>query len=190
MMKYKLWIMALLTLSGAAQAEAVVSKKELVAKILRLQQPAVELAAQALAELPAKHMLQQAGVALQTRVEPDKREFVAQEIQADIKRYVDDAVPLVRERAVRLAPLTVGALMHERFSETELRQLIAIIESPVNRKYLQMGGEMHRVLMDRLVDDMKPTIEPKVKLLEQSMIKSLNLHAIAAPAARAPVTDK
>lgn len=189
-MRNKFWIMALLAFGGAAQAESVATKKELVTKLMRLQQPAVELAAQALAEQPAKQMLQQAGVALQTRVDPDKREFVAQEIQADIRRYVDDAVPLVRERALRLAPLTIGALMHERFSETELRQLIAIIESPVNRKYLQMGGEMHRALMDRLVDEMKVTIEPKVKLLEQSMIKSLNLHAIAAPGARVPATDK
>ena len=189
-MRKTLWVMALLALGGAAQAESVATKKELIAKMMRLQQPAVELAAQALAEQPAKQMLHQAGLALQTRVEPDKREIVAQEIQADIKRYVDDTVPLVRERALRLAPLTIGALMNERFSEAELRQLIAIIESPVNRKYLQMGGEMHRVLKDRLVDDMKATIEPKVKLLEQSMIKSLSLHATALPAAKAPATDK
>ncbi len=189
-MRKTIWIMALLALSDAALGEPVATKKELVAKIMRLQQPAVELAAQALVEQPAKQMLRQAGVALQTRVDADKREIVAQEIQADIKRYVDDTVPLVRERALRLAPLTVGTLMHERFSETELLQLIAIIESPVNRKYLQMGGEMHRVLMERLVDEMKATIEPKVKLLEQSMIKSLNLHAISAPEAKAPATNK
>lgn len=187
----KIWgAMALLMLGGVAQAESAAGKKELIAKMMRLQQPAVELAAQALAEQPAKLMLQQAGVALQTRVEPDKRDYVAQEIQADIRRYVDDAVPLVRERAVRLAPLTIGAMMHERFSEAELRQLIAIIESPVNRKYLQLGGEMNRALMDRLVEDMKATIEPKVKRLEQAMIRSLNLHPIAVPAAAAPVPDK
>jgi hypothetical protein len=190
MMRKTLWVMALLALGGSAQAEQVATKKELIAKMMRLQQPAVELAAQALAEQPAKQMLQQAGMALQTRVEPDKREFVAQEIQAGIKRYVDEAVPLVRERALRLAPLTIGTLMHERFNETELRQLIAIIESPVNRKYLQMGGEMHRALMERLVDETNDAIEPKVLLLEQSMIKSLSLHAIAAPGARAPATEK
>lgn len=189
-MSKTLWVMALLALGGAAQAEPVATKKELVAKLMRLQQPAVELAAQALAEQPAKLMLQQAGLALQTRVEADKREFVAQEIQADVRRYVDEAVPLVRERALRLAPLTIGALMHERFSETELRQLIAIIESPVNRKYLQMGGEMHRALMDRLVEETQASIEPKVKLLEQSMIKSLSLHAISAPGAKAPSIEK
>jgi len=189
-MRKTLWVMALLVLGGAAQAESEATKKELIAKLLRLQQPAVEFAAQTLAEQPAKHMLQQAGVAIQSRVEPGKRDFVAQEIQADVRRYVDDAVPLMRERAVRLAPLTIGALMNERFSEAELRQLIAIIESPVNRKYLQMGVEMHRALMDRLVDEMKATIEPKLKLLERSMIKSLDQHAIEAPGAKAPATDK
>ena len=100
-----------------------------------------------------------------------------------MKKYVDEAVPLVRENAVRLAPSTVGAMLEEKFSEDELKQLVAIIESPVNRKILQMGGELQKVLVDQLVAQTQGAIEPKLKTLEQSISKHLGLPvASAAPA--------
>ena len=184
MMK-KLLLVALLALATAAGAQSSAAKKELVAKILQLQQPGIEQAAQALAERPAAQMMQQAGLALQNRVAADKREAIAKDIQADVKKYVDEAAPLVRERAVKLAPSTVGALLEEKFSEDELKQLIAIIESPVNRKFAQLNGEMQKVLVEKLVSEMQSTIDPKVKALEQSITKRLGLPAApVAPVAK------
>jgi hypothetical protein len=176
----KRWMMVtLLVVASSVQAQTT-AKKELVAKVLLLQQPAIEQAAQALAERPALQMLQQAGMALQSQLPADKREAVAKEIQAEAKKYADEAVPLVRERAVKLAPSTVGALLEEKFSEDELKQLIAIIESPVNRKFLQLGGEMQNALIDKLVAETQGVVEPKVRALEQAIGKRL---AQAAPAA-------
>ncbi len=175
----KLFALTLLALSVAAHAEVSAAKKELVAKVLQLQQPAIETVARALTERPAALMMQQAGLALQTRIAPEKREAIAKEIQADLKKYVDDAVPLVRQRALKLAPTTIGAVLEEKFSEEELTQLIAIIESPVNRKFLQLGGEMQKALGDKLVAEMQATIDPKVKALEQSITKRLGVPAKA-----------
>ena len=172
-------MVTLLVVASSVQAQTT-AKKELVAKVLLLQQPAIEQAAQALAERPALQMLQQAGMALQSQLPADKREAVAKEIQAEAKKYADEAVPLVRERAVKLAPSTVGALLEEKFSEDELKQLIAIIESPVNRKFLQLGGEMQNALIDKLVAETQGVVEPKVRALEQAIGKRL---AQAAPAA-------
>jgi hypothetical protein len=181
----KLVIIALLALATGAQAESTAAKKELVAKVLLLQQPGIEQAGQALAERPAAQLMQQAGLALQTKVAPEKREGIAKEIQADVKKYADEAVPLVRERAVKVAPSTIGAMLEEKFSEDELKQLIAIIESPVNRKFAQMSGEMQKVLVDKLVIEMQGTIDPKVKTLEQSIAKRLGLPTTAAPVSKA-----
>ncbi|MBZ4211367.1 MAG: hypothetical protein LAD29_09565 [Rhodoferax sp.] len=188
----KRWMMVtLLVVASSVQAQTT-AKKELVAKVLLLQQPAIEQAAQALAERPALQMLQQAGMALQSQLPADKREAVAKEIQAEAKKYADEAVPLVRERAVKLAPSTVGALLEEKFSEDELKQLIAIIESPVNRKFLQLGIEMQNVLIDKLVAETQAVIEPKVRALEQAIGKRLaqSAPAAAAPAAAAPKPAK
>lgn len=180
----KLIVVALLALSGVAQAESSAAKKELVARVLKLQQPAIEQAAQALAERPAAQMMQQASQVMQSKVTADKRDSVAKEIDSDLKKYLDEAVPLVRERAVKIAPSTIGALLEEKFSEDELKQLIAIIESPVNRKFMQMGGEMQKALLDKLIAETESVIAPKVKALEQAVGKRLGLSATPAPAAK------
>jgi len=183
-------MVTLLVVASSVQAQTT-AKKELVAKVLLLQQPAIEQAAQALAERPALQMLQQAGMALQSQLPADKREAVAKEIQAEAKKYADEAVPLVRERAVKLAPSTVGALLEEKFNEDELKQLIAIIESPVNRKFLQLGGEMQNALIDKLVAETQGVVEPKVRALEQAIGKRLaQVAPAAAPAAPAAKVGK
>lgn len=186
-------VITLLALATVAGAQTPASKKELVAKILLLQQPGIETLARTLAQQPAAVMMQRAGNVLQARVPADKREAVAKEIQADLKKYMDEAVPVVRDRAVRLAPTTIGTLLEERFTEDELKQLIAIIESPVNRKFQQLGGEMQKSLSDKLVLETKGSIEPKIRALEQSIAARLGIQASpdAAPAsapaaARAP----
>jgi len=180
----KLLVIALLALASGAQAESTAAKKELVAKVLLLQQPAIEQAAQALAEQPAAQMMQQAGMVMQTRVAADKREAMAKEIQTNAKKYADEAVPLVRERAVKLAPSTIGTLLEEKFTEDELKQLIAIFESPVNRKYSQMGGEMRQALMGKLIPDVQGLLDPKLKSLDQTFVKLLGLPAPSASAAK------
>ena len=78
------------------------------------------------------------------RVPPDKREAVAKEIQADAKKYADKTVPLVQARAVKLAPTTIGALLEEKFSEDELKQVVAIIESPAYVKFQRSAARCRR----------------------------------------------
>ena len=82
-------------------------------------------------------------------------------------------------RAARLAPSTIGTLLEERFSEDELKQIAGIIESPVYIKFQKMGDEMQQQLIAKLVSDTRPTIEPKVRALEQTIAKRLG---VAGPA--------
>lgn len=177
-------LVALLAASGVAQAQTAVNsaaKNELVVKILQLQRGAIEGIATVLAQQPAQQMMQGASLALQSRVAPDKREAVAKEIQADLKKYVEDVVPLLREKAVKMAPTTIGALLEEKFTEDELRQLIAIMESPVNKKFSQMNGELQKSLGEKLVADSRSVVEPKLKALEATIAKRLGITPPPAP---------
>lgn len=170
------------------------AKRELVAKILKVQQPAVEALARSLAEQPAAELTERAGMALPERVPPERREAVAAEIRADVKKYLDEAVPLVQGRAVKLAPSTVGALIEETFSEEELRQLVAIVESPTYTRFQQLSGQMQASLGEKLLADTRAAVEPKVLALEQSIARRLGIStaprgpaaAPSAPPARAP----
>ncbi len=178
----KMFALALLLVSTVALAQSTPAKKELIAKILQLQQASIEGVARAMAEQPAALAMQRANMVLQSRIPPDKREAIAKDVQGDLKKYVDEAVPIVRERAVKLAPSTIGTVMEEKFTEDELKQLVAIIESPVNRKYLQLGGEMQKALSDKLVAETRPMIDPKIKAMELAVAAHLGIPVTAAPA--------
>jgi len=172
----RLMIAALL--AGAALAHAQNgNKKELVQKLLVLQQPGIEQVARGLVERPALQMMQQVGLVLQQKFAPDKRETVGKEIEAEIKKYIEESVPLVRERAIKLAPTTIGPILEEKFSEDELKQLIAWFDSPVNRKYQQLGPEMQTAFVQKLVTDARPVVDPKIQALEGK------IRTILAPAA-------
>ncbi|MBK7546765.1 MAG: hypothetical protein IPI20_02595 [Rhodoferax sp.] len=182
-------MLGLLGQSGLVYAQAAASspaKKELVARVLTLQMPAIEGMARVLAEQPAAQMMQQANMVLQNRIAPEKREAMGKEIQADLKKYVDEAVPLVRDRALKLAPSTVGALLEEKFTEDELKQLLAIIESPINKKFQQLGGDMQKALAEKLVPEARGLIEPKIKALDQAIVKRLGIQPPPASAPAAP----
>jgi hypothetical protein len=196
----KLTALALLVTAGFAQAQTTTpataapasapalastpAKKELVARVLVLQQSAIEQTAQSIVERPAMQLQQQAGMALQTRVPPEKREAAAKNVQADLKKYVDETGPMVRQQAVKLAPSTVGALLEEKFTEAELKELISIIESPVNRKFSQMGAELQKALGEKLVAQTQASVAPKVKALEAAIVGHLGLPT-APPAGKA-----
>jgi hypothetical protein len=173
-------------LASAAQAQAE-TKKDLVQKLIVLQQPGIEAAGKQLAEQPAAAMMQRAAIAMQAGVPADKREAVAREIQSDVKKYADETVPMLRKRAVDLAPATLGPLFEQHFNDDELKQLVAILESPVYRKYQQLGSEMQRALAEKLVADTRPTVEPKLRALEQQIAQRLQT-AQRGAAASAPGT--
>ncbi|OIN91860.1 MAG: hypothetical protein AUJ20_09640 [Comamonadaceae bacterium CG1_02_60_18] len=181
----KFAVLALLVWGTWAQAQAPAAtpsspaKKELVTKVLALQQGAIEQVAQAVVERPALQMMQQASLALQTRVAPDKREAIAKKIQEDLNKYAADVGPKAREQAVKLGPSTIGVLLDEKFTEAELKELIGIMESPVNRKFAQMAPEFQKALAEKLVAQSKASVDPKVKALEQAIVMHLDLPAPA-----------
>jgi hypothetical protein len=185
--------LSVLCLALGAQAQTALptsqAKKDLVNRILVLQQPDVEMLAKNLAQEPAGRMLQEAGRVLQSQVAEDKRDAIARSLEASARKYVDEAIPLVRERALKLAPSTIGTSLEERFTEDELKGLIAWLESPTFKKYQQVAPEIQRNFMQKLVTDARPVIEPKLKALEESVratLMSTGAGSSAPPAAAAP----
>ena len=181
----KLVILALVAGATLAHAQGS-SKKELVARLLQLQQPSIEALARNIVERPAVQMMQSAGAAMQAQVPPSKRDAVAKSVDADIRKFVDEASPLLAERAVKLAPSVYGAQMEERFSEDELKQLIAWLESPVNKKFQQQLPELQNGFAQKLIGEAGPLLEPRLKALQGKLQATLNAAAAPAAAASAP----
>jgi hypothetical protein len=172
----RLLIAALCAAAMLAHAE---TKKQLVQKVLALQQPMIENVARSIVERPAAQLLQSAGQVLQAQVPPEKRDAVAKSVETDVKQFVDEATPLLRDRALKLAPSTLGAGLEEKFTDAELKTLIAWLESPVNKKFQQLGPEMQDNFVQKLAADAGPLLDPKLQALQQKL--RTTLEAAAAP---------
>ncbi len=185
----KLVILALVAGASLAHAQGA-SKKELVAKLLQLQQPSIEALARNIVERPAVQMMQSAAAAMQVQVPPSKREAVAKAVDADIRKFVDEATPLLAERAVKLAPAAYGAQLEEKFTEDEIKQLIAWLESPVNRKFQQQLPELQNGFAQKLMGDAGPLLEPRLKALHGKLQATISAASPPGPAASATPAPK
>ena len=183
-MIWRLAPLAALALIVAAAPAHAQNKKELIAKVVQLHMQGIENVGRVIAGQTSQQMLQAAGQAL-PRVAADKREAVGKEIQDDVKKFYDEIEPLLKKRAVELAPATVGAAYEEKFSEDELKVIISWLESPVSKKYAQMDRDQGNALAEKVVADTRPTIEPKLKALEAIVAKRLGV-AANEPSASAP----
>lgn len=162
-------------LFGMATAPAVAqSKKELVDRIVLLQQPGVEAMARSMGEQPAAQLVMQARQIIQN-VPADKRDAAVKNIDAELKKYGDDVVPLLRDRAVKIAPTIIGPELDKNFNEAELKQLIDWLESPVIKRFQDLTPNIQRSLSERLVNETRAQVEPKLTALEAAMAKQLGV---------------
>ncbi|WP_157576143.1 hypothetical protein [Hydrogenophaga pseudoflava] len=169
----------------AAAAASSPAKKELIQRVLKLQQGGIERLATAMTEEPAVLLADRASEIIAAKVPKDRQETVAKEVQSELQKYLKDTVPLVRRSAQQLAPATIGAVLESKFNEDELREIVAMLESPAYGKYQQLSGEMQQSLQARLVSDTRATVEPRVQALEKTLgerLKAATSAAAATPA--------
>lgn len=166
-----------------AQAQ---TKKELVQKLMTLQQPGVDALIRNLVAQPVQRIIGPMMPVLSAQVPADKREALSKQIDAAVKKYEDETVPLVRAEALKLAP-TNAAAFEEKFNEEELKVLIAWLESPVNKKFQQVLPDIQKSYVEKLVAQSAPAVDPKLNDLNKAVHAAADpyLGAAAKPAAAA-----
>ncbi len=184
-------VLALLLSAAGSQAQAQApapaqtpaAKKELVAKLLQMQRAGIEAMTRSLVERPAVQITQEAGQIARTQIAEDRRAALGKDVEARVRKYIDEAAPILRDRAMALAPATLGTTMEEKFSEDELRQLIAWLDSPLNKKYSQVAQDMQNDFVRKLLADAGPAIEPKLQALNQDIRQLLTKAASSGASA-------
>ena len=169
---HRLLCAAALCAAGTAFAQQAASspeKERLVQRVLALWH--VEDAAIVMIQRPAADALGQARIALQGRVTAPKQEATLKDIAVDVQKYIDEATPIVRENATRLKAPTIGPLLAQNFSEEELRQLVALLESPVKKKFETLVPQIERSYGEKIAAESRSSIDPKL----QAMTKSIGL---------------
>jgi hypothetical protein len=177
--------------AAASSAPTSPAKKALVQRLLTLQQGDIESFARSIVERPAVQMMREAGMALQQQATTqEKREASAKAIEGEVKKYIEDAYPIVRERAIKLAPTTIGTTFESKMTEEELKLLVNWLESPTNKKYQQISLELRNVFSQRLLGEMPGVLDSKLQALDGRIrvilgVPPLGAGATApAPAAR------
>ena len=163
------WAVAVATTLAATSLSAHADKKEVVQKILSSQQGALDDMSRNVAEQPARQLAMGARQILVQGVPEDKREATAKLVDAEIKKYLDGAVPAVRASAGKLSTSVLGPIYEEKFSEDELKQLQAMLESPVLKRYQSLLPEMSNALLEKVVADARPQVTPKLQAAETSI---------------------
>ena len=176
--------LALLTVALAGSSLVMAQDKAaLVKQFIDLQRPGIESLARGLVEQSSAPLAQAGSQYLQAQVPADKREAAAKAADTELKRYFDDVYPIVRDRAMQLAPVALAPLLETSFTEDELRQLLAWISSPLAKKYQELNPKMQEALTEKVVLDTRAAVEPKLRALDASVAKALGAPASPAPAA-------
>jgi hypothetical protein len=160
----------------AQKADSPQSKKDVIAKILKIQQPAIEALTMGVLSRPVNELAAKAAPALRN-VPEAKREATAKQIDADLRKFLEDnAKPLV-DKGMKLAPSTMGVALDEKFTEDELKQLLAWLESPVSKKFAESSQELQSLYTKKLIDDNGKQLDEKFTALQQNIAKQLGLEA-------------
>ena len=174
---------ALLTSSIAMAQDG---KAPLIKQFIELQRPGIENLARGLVNQSSASIAQAGSEYLQTQVPPEKREAAAKAADAELKKYFDATYPMVRDKALQVAPAALGPILEQNLSEDELRQLVAWISSPLAKKYQDLNPQMQKALGEMVVADTRASVEPKLKLLGPAVAKALGAPAPSTAPAPAP----
>ena len=161
----------------APAAAIPASKQVLIDKVLTLWH--MDSIGQSMLQAPVTDAVGQARAMLQGRASAEKRDAAMTDIVEEAKKFMADATPAVRASAQKLIPTKVAPLLAERFTEDELKQMIAILESPVKQKFESLLPELQKSLGEAVATDSGPVINPKLQDLKQRI--GMRLRAAVTP---------
>ncbi len=173
--------------AGATLAQPSPAKKALIDKIIAIQQQGLaDSLAASIVQAPLGQLTQAGRQALQ-QMPAEKREATAKALDVEMKKFIDENMSYLKDKISKAVPTTASALLDERFNEDELKQILAWAESPVSRKYGQMGGELQKAVVQKVMAESGATLEGRLKTLQANMAKQLGIQPAAPkPAASAP----
>jgi hypothetical protein len=162
----------------AQTAPPVTPEKQALVQRVLARMP-MENVGLAMLQKPIGDALVQARAVLQGRVAPDKQDAVLKEITAEAEKVFNEEAPLVRAATRAAVDTTIAPLLAQRFSDDELKQLAAILESPVRAKFEAMAPEIQQTLGEHVAKANQ--VQVKARLTELQNKIGLRLRAAVMP---------
>jgi uncharacterized protein len=112
-----------------------------------------------------------------------KQKGVINAMDAELKKFNDDALKLITAQATKVRGEALLNAYTERFSEEELKQLVALMEAPVFKKYQNVGPELGSIYIKAIVDGTRSAVEARSKTFDVAAAKIVG---VSTPSAGAP----
>ena len=176
MKKLIISLAATLALAGltntAAIAQTANSKTELAAKVVTLQQgPELDRLIAQLAGSTTQQLIANWGPKLETNVPKAKLEKASEELNAELKKYVDEASQLISKQVKKVSADVLVPAYAERFSQEELQQIAAFFESPVIKKYQAAAPELGNAFVQKLVEASRADVVARARQFDDAAQK-------------------
>ena len=161
-------IAAMATLAGNVQAQAISDEKQkLIQRIFASWHP--EDVPVMMVQRRATDAMQQSRIALQGKVPNEKRDATLRDIATDVQKYVDDVTPIAKDSAKRQLNPVIAPLLAQNFTEEELKQIVALMESPVKKKFEQFIPQAEKAIGTKVAEETHVAIDAKGQAMTQSV---------------------
>ena len=151
-------------------------KQKVIDRILTAFHPEV-MVLQAV-QRPAVDAMQQSNIALQTaHVPAEKKEKTLKDISTDVQKYIDTTTPIAVASAKKETNAAVGPILAKNFTLDELRQLAAMLESPLKTKFEKLVPDMEKAVGQKVQADIAAQVNQNVKAMTEAVGTKLRIAA-------------
>ena len=156
----------MLPLAANAQGDA---KRALAVKLaaLQLKNDGGALTEQ-LVQSAAMPIIQNWSQRLDETVPPARQKDVRDKLDVELKKFVDSTRKTVEAQVSKSAEASLVPVYMEKFSEDELKTIVAYLESPVSAKFMNVAGEATNGWAKKVVESTKSSVEASAKSFDSA----------------------
>jgi uncharacterized protein len=98
-------------------------------------------------------------------------------LDAELKKFNDDTLKLITAQAPKARNEVLVGAYAERFSQDELKQLVALLEAPVFKKYQTIAPELGNLYVKAIVDGTRDQVTARSKVFDAAAAKIVGVPA-------------
>jgi uncharacterized protein len=106
-----------------------------------------------------------------------KQQNAVAALDAELKKFNDDTLKLITAQAPKARSEVLVGAYAERFSQDELKQLVALLEAPVFKKYQTTAPELGNLFIKALVDGTRDQVTARSKVFDAAAAKIVGVPA-------------
>ena len=164
---------ALCALPFAAHAQD--SKRALAVKLAQIQiKNDSEALSEQLVASAAQPLIGGWSQRLDESVPPARQKDVRDKLDVELKKYVENTRKTVEGQVNKSAEAVLVPIYMEKFSEEELKTVVAYLESPVSTKFQTTAAEATQAWAKKVVDSTKSSVESGAKSFDAAATKIVN----------------